>query len=148
MKVILLKTISNLGQVGDVKNVSDGFARNYLIPSGLVRVATEKTMKELENSKIRKEKESKNKGKKFKILAKKLDNIKIIIKAKADDKKTIFGSVNSQKIAEELLNRGYEVESKYIKLEQPIKVLGYYDIMIDFGSGVMAKIGVTIIREE
>lgn len=147
MRVILVKTVPNLGQIGDIKEVSDGYARNYLIPRGLVRIATEKAIKELESLKVRKLKSVENKGKKFKELAKKLDNIKIIIKVKADEKKTLFGSVNVQKIADELKNRNYNIDSKFIKLDQPIKTLGYYDVMIDFGSKVMAKIGLTIVRE-
>jgi len=148
MKVILIKTVSNLGQTGDIKEVAEGFARNYLIPQGLVKIASEKALKELESLKARKLKAVGNKGKKYKELAKKINNIKIIIKVKADEKKTLFGSVNAQKIAEELKNRNYNVEPKYIKLDQPIKTLGYYDVNLDFGSGVTAKIGLTIIRED
>jgi len=161
MKVILVKTVPNLGQTGDIKEVAEGYARNYLIPRGLVKIANEKAIKELESLKVRKLKAVENKGKNFKELAKKINNIKIIIKAKAsasapqsgapadkDEKKTLFGSVNAQKIAEELKNRGYNVEPKYIKLDQPIKQLGYQDVLIDFGAGVSAKIGLNIIRED
>ncbi|MFA5187913.1 MAG: 50S ribosomal protein L9 [Patescibacteria group bacterium] len=148
MKVILIKFVPNLGQTGDIKDVSEGYARNYLMPRGLVKIANDKTIMELQNFKARKIKAAANKGKKFKELAKKLNNIKIIIKVKADEKKTLFGSVNIQKIVEELKNRNYIVESKYIKLDQPIKALGYYDVNLDFGAGVTAKIGLTIVREE
>jgi large subunit ribosomal protein L9 len=148
MKVILLKNVPNLGQADEIKEVSDGYARNFLLIRGLVKIATDKAIKELENYKVRKLKSVENKGKKFKELAKKLNNIKIIIKAKADEKKTLFGSVNASKIAEELKNRGYELDPKFIKLEQPIKILGYHDVNLDFGAGVNAKIGLTIIREE
>jgi len=148
MKVILVKTVPNLGQTGDIKEVAEGFARNYLMPRGLVKIATDQTLKELENIKVRKFKAVENKGKKFKELAKKINNIKIIIKAKADDKKTLFGSVNVSKIVEELKNRGYELDPKFIKLEQPIKILGYHDVTLDFGAGVTAKIGLTITRED
>ena len=148
MKVILIKTVPNLGQTGDIKEVAEGYARNYLIPRGLVKIASEKALQELESLKVRKLKKVGNKGKKFKELAKKINNIKIIIKVKADEKKTLFGSVNVLKIAEELKNRNYIVEPKYIKLDQPIKTLGYYDVNLDFGAGVTAKIGLTIVRED
>jgi len=148
MKVILLKNVPNLGRQGEIKEVSDGHARNYLLPQGLVKIATEKAILELEQAKQKKVKLKVNLGKKFKELAKKLDNTKIIIQAKADEKKTLFGSVKAVKISEELKKRNYEVEAKYVKLEQPIKSLGYYDVMIDFGGTVTAKIGLTITREE
>ncbi|MCX6746116.1 MAG: 50S ribosomal protein L9 [Candidatus Parcubacteria bacterium] len=148
MKVILVKTVPNLGQTGDIQEVAEGYARNFLIPQGLVKIASEKALKELESLKVKKLKTVGNKGKKFKELARKINNIKIIFKVKADEKKTLFGSVNAQKIAEELKNRNYNVEPKYIKLDQPIKTLGYYDVNLDFGAGVTAKIGLTIVREE
>jgi len=158
MKVILVKNVPNLGQTGDIKEVAEGYARNYLIPLGLVKIANEKALKELESLKDRKLKAVGNKGKKFKELARKINNLKLIIKAKAsasaeasadkDEKKTLFGSVNVLKITEELKNRGYEIEPKYIKLDQPIKTLGYYDVSLDFGAGVTAKIGLTIVRED
>jgi len=148
MKVILIKTVPNLGQTGVIKEVAEGYARNYLIPRGLAKIASAKALQELESLKVRKLKAVGNKGKKFKEIAKKLNNIKIIIKVKADEKKTLFGSVNVQKIVEELKNRNFIVEPKYIKLDQPIKTLGYYDVNLDFGSGITAKIGLTIIRED
>ncbi|MCX6743441.1 MAG: 50S ribosomal protein L9 [Candidatus Parcubacteria bacterium] len=148
MKVILIKFVPNLGQTGDIKEVSEGYARNYLMPQGLVKIASEKALKELESLKVRKLNAVANKGKKFKEIARKLNNIKIIIKVKADEKKTLFGSVNVQKIVEELKNRNYNVEPKYIKLDQPIKALGYYDVNLDFGAGVNAKIGLTVTRED
>ncbi len=149
MKVVLIKTVPNLGQTGDIKDVKSGYAVNFLIPRKLAKIVTEQTIKELENLKVKKTKTEQNKGKKYKDLAKKLDNLKLIIKAKAEaEKKTLFGSINAVKIAEELKNRHYEIEPKYIKLDQPIKQLGYYDVLIDFGSGVTAKLGITIEREK
>ncbi len=148
MKVILQKTVANLGQAGDIKEVKEGYAVNFLIPQKLAKIVTAQNIKDLENLKAKKTKNEQNKGKKYKDMAKKLNNLKLIIKAKAEDeKKTLFGSINVAKIAEELKKRGYDVEAKYIKLDQPIKQLGYYDVLIDFGSDVTAKIGLTIERE-
>ena len=148
MKVILIKNVPNLGHVGEVKQVSDGYARNYLLPNKLVKIASELSVKEMEQKKHSQVKALVNRAKKFKEIAKKINNIKIIVKVKADDKKTLFGSINAAKIAEELAARNYKIESKYVKLEHPIKSLGYYDIIIDFGAGVTAKVGLTVIREE
>jgi len=161
MKVILIKTVPNLGQTGDIKEVAEGFARNFLIPRNLVKIATEQAIKELESMKVRKLKAVENKGKKYKEIAKKVDNLKLIIKAKASasasdeasadkekEKKTLFAAIKAENIAQEFKKRNYDIEAKFIKLEQPIKQLGYQDVLLDFGSGVTAKIGLTIVREE
>ncbi len=148
MKVILVKNVPELGKAGEIKQVSDGYARNYLLPNKLVQIATELSVREMEQKKNSQTKALANRAKKFKEIAKKINNIKIIVKAKADEKKTLFGSINAQKIADELKARNYNIESKYVKLEQPIKSLGYFDVLIDFGSGVTAKVGLTVTRED
>jgi large subunit ribosomal protein L9 len=148
MKVIIIKNVPNLGRVGEVKQVSDGYARNYLLPNKLVKIASELSVREMEQKKRSQAKAIENRSKKFKEIAKKLNNIKIIVKAKADEKKTLFGSITAAKIAEELQARKYIIDSKYIQLDQPIKSLGYYDILIDFGAGVTAKVGLTVTRED
>lgn len=148
MKVILLKNVPDLGNTGEIKQVSDGYARNYLLPQKLVKAANDLSIKEMAQKKNSQVKALASRAKKFKEIAKKINNIKIIIKAKADDKKTLFGSISANKLAEELKNRHYNIESKYIKLDQPIKSLGYYDVMIDFGAEVTAKIGLTVSRED
>jgi large subunit ribosomal protein L9 len=148
MKVILVKNINGLGKLGDIKEVKDGFARNFLLPQGLVKQATDDTIYEIETAKARKEKNKTKVAKKYQELAKKINNLKLIMKVKADEKKKLFGSVNSAVIAEELKKRNYEIDSKFIKLEEPIKTLGYYEVNLDFGSGVVAKLGLTVSREE
>jgi len=148
MKVVLVKTVSNLGVPGDIKDVSDGYARNFLIPQGLAKIANQAAIQEVEKSKVKKLKVQENKGKKYKKIAQKINNLKLIIKAKAEaKKKTLFAAIKAENIAEELKKRGYDIEAKFIKIEEPIKQLGYYDVLIDFGGGVTAKVGLTIERE-
>jgi large subunit ribosomal protein L9 len=147
MKVVLLKKVPNLGQTGEIKEVADGYARNFLLPQGLVKVATEAVVKQLEFKKQKQQKKSANKAKQYKELAKKINNLKIIMQAKADDKKTLFAAVKEADIAQELKNRNYDIPVQFIKLDQPIKQLGYHDINIIFSEDVSAKIGLTIERE-
>ncbi|MFC1598771.1 50S ribosomal protein L9 [Patescibacteria group bacterium] len=149
MKVIIVKSAPSLGQVGEVKNVADGYARNFLIPQGLVRAATEDAVAQVAKSKMKKQKAEVNKTKKYKDVAKKINNLKLVIKAKAEDeKKTLFAAIKADNIAKELKDRKYDIPAQYIKLEQPIKQLGYYDIIIDFGDELTAKVGLTIEREQ
>ncbi len=147
MKVVLLKKVPNLGQTGEIKEVADGYARNFLLPQGLVKVATESVINQLEFKKQKQQKKTANKVKQYKELAKKINNLKIIIKAKADDKKTLFAAIKEADIAQELKNRNYDIPAEFIKLDQPIKQLGYYDINIIFSDDVSANIGLTIERE-
>lgn len=148
MKVVLIKNVNGLGKIGDIREVKDGFARNFLLPQGFVRQATEDAVSEVEAVKVRKEKNKIKQAKKYQELAGKINNLKLIMKVKADEKKKLFGSVNSAAISEELKKRNYEIDSKFIKLEEPIKTLGYYEVNLDFGSGVSAKLGLTVAREE
>ena len=149
MKVILIKKVPNLGQTGEIKEVKEGYARNFLIPQGFVKVATESAIKEIETRKIKQQKKSVNKAKQYKEIAKKIDNLKLIIKAKAEaEKKTLFAAIKEADIAQELKNRHYDIPAQFIKLDQPIKQLGYYDINIVFSDDVSAKIGLTIERED
>ncbi|MBD3359826.1 MAG: 50S ribosomal protein L9 [Candidatus Buchananbacteria bacterium] len=148
MRVVLLKKIANLGQTGEIKEVADGYARNFLLPQGLVKVATEAVIKQLELKKQKQQKKSVNKAKQYKELAKKINNLKIIMQAKADDKKTLFAAVKEADIAQELKNRNYDIPVQFIKLDQPIKQLGYYDIQIRFDDELTSKIGLTIKRED
>ncbi|MDD5341277.1 MAG: 50S ribosomal protein L9 [Patescibacteria group bacterium] len=148
MKVILIKNVNGLGKMGETKEVKEGYARNFLLPNNLAKLATKKTVKELENDRIQREKAAQKQSLKFKEMARKLNNFKLIIKAKADDKKKLFGSVSASKIAQELKERNFEIEPKYIKLEEPIKSLGYHEVALDFGGGVSAKLGLTVAREE
>jgi len=149
MKVILIKTVKSLGQVGDIKEVADGYARNFLIPNGMVKIATEAAISEVEKSKIKKEKKLAQKAKKYVDVAKKVNNLKLIIKAKAEDeKKTLFAAIKAEDISKELKERNYDIPAQFIKLDQPIKQLGYYDIIIDFGNELTAKVGLTIERED
>ena len=148
MKVVLIKNINGLGKAGDIKEVKNGYARNFLLPQNLVRMATSEAILEIEKERARKEKAKEKQSLKYQELAKKINNLKLIIKAKADEKKKLYGSISVAKIAEELKNRKFEVDPKLIKLEEPIKELGYYNINIDFGHGLTAKLGLTVKREE
>lgn len=148
MKVVLIKKVPNLGQTGEIKEVSDGYARNFLIPQGLVKIATEAVIKEMETKKNKQQKKSANKVKQYKEIAKKINNLKLVIKVKADEKKTLFAAIRESDIAKELKNRHYDIPAQFIKLDQPIKQLGYYDINLVFSDDVSAKIGLTIERED
>jgi large subunit ribosomal protein L9 len=148
MKIILSKNVPNLGQTGEIKEVKEGYARNFLFPQGLAKLVTEATIKEMENKKTHSQKKVQNKAKKYKDVAKKVNNLKLIIKTKADEKKTLFAAIKAETISKELKNRHFDIPAQFIKLDEPIKHLGYYDVKIVFSDEVAAKIGLTVERED
>lgn len=147
MKVILLKDISGVGKAGDVKEVNDGYARNFLLPNALAKIATPQVMRETEKQKEAKTQKAELELKAAQELAGKLEGVEIKLSAKAGEGNQIFGSINAQKIAEALNKKGHKVEKIRIKLFSPIKTLGEHDVTVEFGHGLEAKIKVIVEKE-
>jgi len=151
MKVILLQEIKNLGKKFDVKNVNDGYARNFLIPRGLAKPADAKSLKELEILKttlLKKEEAIKTQLIKLK---EEIEKMKIEFKVAVGEKKQMFASIDEKDIKEKIIEKFSATEEfknllsdLKIILEQPIKKLGEYQVEIDLSRGVKAKIKVII----
>jgi len=148
MKVILLQDIENLGKKLDVKEVKDGYARNFLIPKNLVKLATKQSIIWLETQKeiMAKVAEGELEETQKKVSA--IDGQEITIMTKVGKKEELFESISSQKIAEELKKIGIEIEKKQVDLETPIKKLGAYQVKIKFEHNLEAEIKVIISAEE
>lgn len=147
MQVILKTTIEKLGREGDVINVADGYARNYLIPHKLAIEATEKNRRALEHEKkVELDREVKHK-KDAEKLASELANISCTIKVKAGENDQLFGSVTNADIAEVLGEQGYTVDRKKIILEEPIKELGVFTVPIKIYQDITANIKVWVVKE-
>ncbi len=148
MKVILLKDIKKLGKVGDVVEVTDGYARNYLIPRSLAEQSTAgklKNLKEIEKAEQRKAEQQNKEAEK---LAEKLNGVEITINAKAGEEEKLFGSITSNDIAEEILNSlGINIDKKDIELDTPIKSLGTHTIDINLYSGIKPQVKVCVVPE-
>ena len=122
MKVILLKDVENLGKEGEVKEVADGYARNFLIPEKLAVAATEQAIKDSEARKQKKEKEAKMELEETQKLAEQLEGRELYIKVKEKDGK-LFGSVNEKVIAKALKDEGVIINPSAVKLDESIKEL-------------------------
>lgn len=147
MQVILKTTIEKLGREGDVVNVADGYARNYLIPHKLAIEATEKNRRALEHEKkIELDREVKHK-KDAERLASELANVSCTIKVKAGENDQLFGSVTNADIAEVLAEQGYTIDRKKIILEEPIKELGVFTVPIKVYQDITANIKVWVVKE-
>lgn len=148
MKVILIKDVSKLGKKGDIVEVSDGHARNYLIPRGLAVEATKGNLKHLMDEKKQHEEKEERLRKKSEDLLKELKKKVWEIKVKAGETGKLFGSLTSGNIAENLSKMsGFEVDKKWIKLKKPIKETGEYDIDLKLPAGVKGKIKIRVIPE-
>lgn len=148
MKVILNQNVENVGSVGEVVKVSDGFARNFLIPQGWAAPATAGNIRavEIKQAKaIEKEKESRAKAEE---IAKRARTLTVAIEASVGDDGKLFGSVTSAEIAEALAALGVEVDKKHIRTPKPIRKIGAHDIELRLYHNVRALLKVQVAAKK
>jgi len=149
MQIILMEKVVNLGGLGDVVKVKDGFARNYLIPQGKARRATEKNLKEFENRRSELEKKANEQLTGSQERAAKLEGMKIEITQKAGADGRLFGSVTNADIAESLGKQGLTVKKAEIRMPTgTLKHVGEFPIVIQLHSDVLANIVVHVVPEQ
>ncbi|MGZ5039475.1 MAG: 50S ribosomal protein L9 [Usitatibacter sp.] len=149
MQVILMEKVVNLGGLGDVVKVKDGFARNYLIPQGKAKRASEKNLKEFENRRAELEKKANEQLTGAQERAAKLEGMKIEIAQKAGVDGRLFGSVTNADIAESLGKQGLTVKKAEIRMPQgPLKHIGEFPIVVALHSDVLANIVVHVVAEQ
>ena len=149
MQVILLEKVSNLGDLGDVVNVKDGFGRNFLIPQGKAKRATEANKAEFEARRAELEKQQAALIKAAEKKAKALEGFKLDVKQKAGIDGKLFGSVTNIDIAEALTAAKHEVEKSEIRMpDGPIKTIGDHEITIALHHDVTVQIMVSVTAEE
>ncbi len=147
MQVILIQNVANLGFKDDIVKVKDGYGRNYLIPTGKAIIATESARKVLaENLRQRAHKLAQIKAD-AEALAAKINDITITIATKTSATGTIFGSVNSIQVAEELAKLGHEIDRKIIVIKDAIKEVGTYTATVKLHKEVSAIINLNVIAE-
>ena len=148
MQVILMEKVVNLGGLGDVVKVKDGFARNFLIPQGKAKRASEKNLKEFENRRVELEKKANEQLTGATERAAKLEGLKIDIAQKAGVDGRLFGSVTNADISEALGKLGLTVKKAEIRMPQgPLKHVGESPIVIQLHSDVLANIVVHVVAE-
>jgi large subunit ribosomal protein L9 len=145
MKVILIDEIRGLGTRGDVVNVKDGYARNYLLPKNLAREATPGNLKSVEQERrkwallAQKEKEQAAKA------AESVKGTKVTVQKRVGENGQLFGSVTANEIADALTAKGLQVDKRRIELGHPIKTLGTHDVEVRLYRDVSAQIQVEVI---
>ncbi|MCD6528237.1 50S ribosomal protein L9 [bacterium] len=147
MKVVLLCDVDKIGKKYEIKQVKDGFARNYLIPKGLAKPATEEVLKWVEAQKEIEAKKIEEELKQVQKLASKLDGQEIVISTKIGKKGEMFEKISRQKIYEKLKELGFKIKKNQIELEKPIETLGEFPVKIQLEHGLEAEIKVIVIEE-
>lgn len=147
MKVILRQNTEGLGQIGEVVDVKDGYARNFLIPRKLAYVALEGNIKALEEEKKTLSKKREQELAAAESLAAELEKVSVTIPVQVGEEDRIFGSVTTQMISDALKEKGNEIDKRKIEIDEPIKALGIYSVSIKLHPSVNAKIKVWVVRE-
>ena len=142
MKVILQQDVRNLGDMGDIVRVKDGYARNYLLPRGMAIIANEKNTRQLDHFKRMAQAKAEKEKQAALELAKKLENTPISFEVKIGEDDKVFGSVTSKDIVERLTENGFELERKNIQLPSPLKTLGSHKVKVSLNRGVSAELEV------
>lgn len=148
MKIILIKDIPNIGKKYDVKNVSDGYARNFLFPKKLAIVATTKEIKNLELKKEAARVEAEKDLNKNQEIARKLEDMEIEVPAKTGKDGSLYAAISSAQIAKVLKEKGFEIKKDQIKISEPIKEMGEKEIIVEFPHGLEVKIKVIVVKEK
>lgn len=148
MKVLLQTDVESVGKAGQIVNVKDGFARNYLIPRKLAVIADEKNVRVFEHLKRQTEEKIRKQRKQAEILKEKIESLVLTIPCKVGEEGKLFGSVTNIQIAEALKKQGIEVDRKKIVLENPLKVLGDYEASVKLEGEISAKIRISLVKEE
>lgn len=147
MKIILRKNYDQLGKIGDLVDVKDGFARNFLLPRQIAYIATKGNIRSLEEEKQQIVKKEAKELTAAKSLAAELENVSITIPVKVGEEDKIFGSVTNQMIADALKEKKYDIDKRKIDLEEPIKALGIYSVNIKLHPEVGAVVKTWVVRE-
>lgn len=147
MKVILLKDVKGLGKARDIKEVNDGYARNFLIKQGYAEEATSVKINSLNIQKGAEEYHRQEEIKALKKQAEELNGKSVVVKIKCGENGKIFGSVTTKEIADAILGLGISVDKKKISLKDPIKNLGVYTVDVKFLPDTVAKVKVEVVKE-
>lgn len=146
MKVIFLQDVKGHGKKGEVKDVAEGYARNYLIPRGLAKAATESALKSLEQMKAAEDRRKEQEREKARALAAKLSQMTVVIRAKAGQNGRLFGAVTGKQIAEALEKEGIKLDKRQVELDEPIRELGTTRVTLRLYPEIKAELNVQVVE--
>lgn len=147
MKVLLCEDVKRLGWLGDVVEVSEGYARNYLLPQGLAKAATDANLKAIAKEKGKRAEQRKLERDRMEEAAKAVEGAEAVLAAKANEQGVLFGSVGNREIAANLREQGFEVADDVVQLPEHIKQVGTHTVTIRFAEELTATVSVVVVPE-
>lgn len=148
MKVLLCEDIKKLGWFGDVVEVSNGYARNYLLPQGLAKVVSENSIRSIAEEKAKRAEQRIVESKRIEEAAKTVDGAEAVIAAKANEQGHLYGSVTAEQIADNLRAQGFQVANEIVQLPEHIKQVGTHAVTLKFTGDVTATINLVVVPEK
>lgn len=148
MEVILQEDVVHLGHIGEIVKVRDGYARNYLFPRGLAVLADKRNLRELEHQRRIVEEKRQRVAATAQELATRIARVELSFTARAGEGGKLFGSITNLDVERELREKGFDVERRRIRLEEPIKSLGTHRVMLTLAAGVPCEITVKVAAQE
>ena len=147
MKVLLCEDIRKLGWLGDVVEVSEGYARNYLLPQGLAKATTDDNIKAIAEAKATRAEQRSKEHNWLAKAAKAVDGAEAVLAAKANEQGVLFGSITASNIAANLRDQGFEVADDVVELPHHIKQVGTHSVTLRFAEDLTATVNVTVVPE-
>ena len=148
MKVLLCEDIDKLGWLGDVVEVNNGYARNYLIPQGLAKAANESSIRAIAEEKAKRTEQRRLDGKRLEEAVKAIEGAEAVVAAKANELGHLFGSVHERQIAANLREQGFEVRDEIVQLPEHIKEIGTHSVTLKFRDDLTATVNVVVVSEQ
>jgi len=146
VRIILLQDFEDLGKAGEQIDVKDGYARNFLFPKGLALKADKNSIKRFQEMARLKDKKKDRALKQSRELAEKLQAVSLTVPVQVGEEDRVFGAVTSIEIAQQLKDKGYDIDKRQILLEEPIKALGIFEIPIKLHSEITTSIKLWVIK--
>ena len=147
MRILLCEDIRGLGWLGDVVDVNDGYARNYLLPQGLGKPATVSNLRAIAKDKVIRAEERKLEAEQLQKVAEAVEGAEAVVAAKANEQGVLFGSVSPSQIAQNLRDQGFEVADEDVALEEHIKNVGTAEVKLKFANELTATVSVVVVPE-
>jgi large subunit ribosomal protein L9 len=148
MELLLKQNVEHLGRTGDVVDVKPGYARNFLLPRGMAVLVTKSNMAEVERARAQALADEEARLQGLKDLGQKLADVSVTIEGKANEEGHLFGSVNASQIAAALREKDIPVDDKMVRLDNPLKEIGVYDVTVHLHADVETAIKVWVVQQK